>query len=171
MASGTSTTNSTSSTSWSNRRRRSRAPSAPPSQNAPDRVSAGNARQKLSGAGARLGQFLFGFFILGREAGVVGRHGCNPPLLGAEIERAPRPSRCAIRACHMHAMFPSAERAARVQACSSAMGRQGVADTLSCTQLHASCTRSCTMLLGAGTSAFGGWSQPVDAPLGLTCNK
>jgi hypothetical protein len=41
--------------------------------------------------------------------------------------------------------IPWGERAARVQACSSPMGRQGVARTQSCTGLHGSCTGSCTL--------------------------
>lgn len=39
-----------------------------------------------------------------------------------------------------HSSIPLAERAARVQACSSAMGRQGSADTLVARRLHWSCT-------------------------------
>jgi hypothetical protein len=49
--------------------------------------------------------------------------------------------------------IPLGKRAARVQACSLPMGRQGVADTLVARRLHGSCTGSCTLLIMASLTA------------------
>ena len=43
--------------------------------------------------------------------------------------------------------IPRGERAARVQACSSPKGRQGVGNTVAARMLYGSCTGSCTLHL------------------------